>query len=233
MKQLVLVRHGESEWNVERRIQGQSGTGLSVRGRDQAVRTAAWLADSYPRAAVFSSDLQRCRETVAPLIERTGADLTLERGLRERHFGAWTERLVEDVRREEPDLWQRWRDGDDVIAEIGGEGTDEFTERVVGTYEQILASLDDGDAAICVTHGGPVWHGTRTFVGLGLDVLGGVANASVTEIVSDETWGHRLASWNQVAHLPVDLRTTFQQNRSTDGDDQRDEAEKQAPPVGR
>jgi hypothetical protein len=57
-----------------------------------------------------------------------------------------------------------------------------------------------------VTHGGPIWHGTRCLLDLPMTALGGVGNASVTEIAADETWGRRLVVWNQGAHLPVELR---------------------------
>lgn len=204
LERLVLVRHGESEWNLERRVQGQSGTGLTDRGVAQSERTAEVLADAYPDVLLAMSDLQRCRETAAPLEGLLRCEVRLEPGLRERDFGAWTGLLGSEIAEQDADRWKRWRSGEDVVAEIGGEDSPALVRRVVHTYRRLLADAD-GRTVICVTHGGPIWHGTQNLLGLDDRVLGGVANASITEIDLDDA-GTRLASWNQVAHLPLELR---------------------------
>ncbi len=204
MTRLILVRHGESEWNVERRIQGQSGTGLTGRGREQAQQTSGLLAASYPDALVACSDLQRCLESVAPLEELLGREARTEPGLRERNFGEWTGRLSVDVADEDAERWKRWRAGEDVIGEVGGEDTPTLASRATTAFHRLLEEAG-GRPVICVTHGGPVWHGTQALLRLGDRVLGGVANGSVTEIDVDHE-SSRLTSWNQVVHLPLELR---------------------------
>lgn len=220
---IVLVRHGESTWNVERRIQGQSGTGLTARGLQQARRTADLLADAYRGALVASSDLQRCSETVTPIAAALGAAARPDRGLRERHFGGWTGLLAEEVAREDAGRWERWRAGEDVVGEVGGETTPELVARVVGALRRLVDEAS-GRPLVCVTHGGPIYHGTHALLGVEQHVLGGVANASVTELeVGEEV---RLVSWNQVAHLPAELRVLL---RAADGAPGRD---REPPPVG-
>lgn len=222
MKQLVLVRHGESAWNVEHRIQGQLGTGLSERGHRQAKATADLLAESFPDALLYVSDLQRCRETAAPLEAALGRDATPMQALRERDYGDWSGRLADEVRTSEPDRWARWRAGADIVGEIGGESTAVFTERVAGAMRRLVEEAPDGAIVVCVTHGGPVWHGTRALLDLHEEALGGVANASVTEIAFADAFGRRLVAWNQVSHLPVDLRTFLRRvepARRSDRDD--------------
>lgn len=204
MSRLVLVRHGESEWNVERRIQGQSGTGLTASGRQQAQQTSELLVASYPDALVASSDLQRCLESVAPLEELLGRGAKTERGLRERHFGEWTGRLSVDVAEEDAERWKRWQAGEDVVGEVGGEDTPTLTSRAATTFRRLLDEAG-GRPVICVTHGGPVWHGTQALLRLDDRILGGVSNASITEIDVDHE-SSRLISWNQVVHLPLELR---------------------------
>ena len=226
MKQLVLIRHGETTWNAERRIQGHGGGGLSDRGRAQATATADWLAETYPDAVVYCSDLQRCVETAQPLLASLGREATYTARLRERDFGAWTGLLAEEVADQDEARFARWRDGEDVLAEIGGEPTSALAARVVSALEDIAAGLDEGATAICVTHGGPIWHGTHGFVGLPHGSLGAVANAGITELADDASWGRRLLSWNQVAHLPVPLRTIL---RTADVGRPR----RETPPVGR
>ena len=215
MKRLVLVRHGESEWNRERRIQGQAGTGLTATGREQARHAAQWLSEAHDGAVLVASDLQRCVETADPIAAALDAEVRQIPDLRERHFGDWTGRLVEEVEEEDGDRFERWRSGEDVLQEVGGESSPDLAARVVGALEGVLDDIPDGGTAVVVTHGGPVWHGTRRFLDLPDACLGPVANASITELVADPTWGRRLFLWNQVAHLPHGLRTWL---RSADGD---------------
>lgn len=198
MTRLVLVRHGESAWNAERRVQGQGGTGLSELGHAQAQATAAVLARLHAGATLVTSDLQRCLETAAPLGDILGVRPRPEPGLRERDFGTWSGMLVTDVAEHDPQRWERWRRGEDVVAEVGGEDTPTLVARVVATLEALAEQ--DGSAVICVTHGGPIWHGTHALLDLP-PVLGGVANCAITEIEYAPERA-RLVSWNQVAHLP-------------------------------
>ncbi len=232
MRRLILVRHGESEWNVERRIQGQSGTGLSERGHEQAKHTAAFLAEAFPDAVLLSSDLQRCLETLEPIADALGAEPTHDVGLRERDFGRWTGMLVTEVADSDPAVWDRWRRGEDVVAEVGGEGTDAFTARVLATLRRIIAGAPAHSTTICVTHGGPVWHGTRALLGLGTEVLGGVANAGITEFAIDDPAAPRLQAWNQTAHLPPELHTWRRASDVGNRADRDGDGTSDAPPVG-
>jgi broad specificity phosphatase PhoE len=201
---LVLVRHGESEWNVARRIQGQAGPGLTSRGEEQAERTALVVADAYPDAYLASSDLARCEETARPLMRELGIEPVYDRGLRERDFGSWTGRLGSEVAETEGDRWLRWRDGHDVVAEVGGEDSPTLVARVLTAAQRLLDEAS-GRPLVCVTHGGPIWHGTQDLLGVRDGVLAGVANCSITELdLEDDRF--RLVAWNQVAHLPRVLR---------------------------
>lgn len=218
MRRLVLVRHGESLWNAEGRMQGQACNGLSPTGHAQARYVATALASSYPDAALVASDLQRTMETAAPLAEALGTRITPNPGLRERRFGSWEQRLRTDVAREEPQLWERWVDGEDVIGEAGGETGSQLADRVVPVFRELLAATPSGQVTLAVTHGGPVWHGIHRIMGFSPPRLGTVANASIAELVVygdvDTETGRvdgRLVMdrWNEVAHLPVELRTAW------------------------
>lgn len=226
MRSLVLVRHAQSAWNQERRIQGQAGSGLSATGVEQARLTGVWLAASYPGARVVSSDLQRCRETAAPLGEALGTTVTLDAGVRERDFGEWSGQLLDDVAAGHPELWARWRAGEDVVPEVGGESSTALADRVTRAYRRILADVPDDGVVIVVTHGGPVWHGTTALLGLRPGVLGGVGNTAVTELAVGDHDDFVLSAWNQVGHLPPELRSWF---RPADGP----ATTRQAPVMGR
>lgn len=220
----MLVRHGQTAANVERRIQGQSGAGLSPLGAEQAERTGAWLAGLHPDAAVVSSDLQRSRETAAPLAARLGTEVVTDPGLRERDFGAWTDQLVSDLAGAWPELAERWAGGEDVVAEVGGESNAQLTERVVATLRRLSDELAERRTLVCVTHGGPVWHGTHALLGLEPPRLGPVANGSITRLTVAGP-SAILDSWNELGHLPVELHTHLQVSH--------DRMRTDAPPVGR
>lgn len=213
---LVLVRHGQSTGNVEARVQGQTDTPLTDLGHEQAARTAAWLADTYPGAHVVTSDLRRCQDTAKPIVEALGVPAVAEPRLRERAFGAWEDRTHDEIAADWPDLWGRFRHGEDVVAAVGGESTVDLSARAREVFGALLPETADGDPAavtIAVTHGGTIWNGLHALLGLSPPALGPVGNASVTEVVEPRP-GHRvLWSWNQTAHLPDDLRTWFRPAR--------------------
>jgi glucosyl-3-phosphoglycerate phosphatase len=222
VRRLLLVRHGESVWNAEARIQGQRCAGLSEIGHAQAKATGQALAEAYPDAAVVASDLQRCEETAAPLVAALGATLAVDARLRERSFGAWEGRLRAEVAADDAERVSRWRAGEDVIGEVGGETAAVLADRVGPVLRELLAATPDGGVTIAVTHGGPVWHGTHLLLGLPAGTLGAVDNASVTELMSWRGDDVVLQRWNETAHLLVELRTGWVPSLTAD-----------APPVGR
>lgn len=209
----MLVRHGVTNWNTEGRIQGQGGEGLSADGHEQARVTAAWLEESFPDAQYYSSDLQRCRETVTPLVELAEIAVEFREELRERHFGEWTSHTHAEVEERWPDQWSAWRRGEEVAGDIGGETSAELTARVCSFVHEIVAELEEGGTVVLITHGGPIWNGVHELVGLPRGSLGGVGNASITVL---HDYGHavQLALWNQVGHLPPRLRTWFRTGRA-------------------
>lgn len=221
MKRLILVRHGESLWNAEHRVQGQSCRGLSTLGRAQARVTAAALSAAYPGATLVSSDLQRTLETVAPLEHELGRQAIPDERLRERHFGDWEGRLRSDIAVEEPERWERFRSGEDLLEEVGGESSVTLTARVVPVLHELLGGLDDDGVLIAVTHGGPIWYGVHGMFGLARPSLGGVGNTSVTELIAwdgpvegvGSDGALALDRYNELAHLPVELRTAWQPAR--------------------
>lgn len=231
MRQLLLVRHGESRWNAEGRIQGQACAGLSDRGHAQA----AALADAYApvlgevadagQVQLISSDLQRATETAAPLAGRLGLEPTLEADLRERAFGSWEGRTHAELEVEEAERWARWTSGDDIMREIGAETAEELATRAAGAFRRSFASTPANGVTVVVSHGGSIWHGLHRLLELAPRALGPVGNASVAALlllVTEDADGLDphvaaaaaggslrpvLASYNDLAHLPPSLRT--------------------------
>jgi len=194
-RRLILVRHGESVWNVEQRVQGHTCRGLTERGHAQAERVAQALAASARGASIVTSDLGRCRATVAPLATLVGIDPQVDASLRERDFGRWEGLTRDDLERDDPDRYQRWRAGEDVIAEVGGESDAVLRARAGALFRRLLGlspELEGGsgvapaplhDTVIAITHGGTIWYGIHELLGIPGYRLGPVENASVTELV--------------------------------------------------
>jgi 2,3-bisphosphoglycerate-dependent phosphoglycerate mutase len=204
VRRLLLVRHGLTEDNRRGRVQGQGGVGLADEGVAQAERLAAWVAETHPAATVVSSDLQRCRETAAPVGQALGTDVVLDVDLRERHFGAWQGRDHADLAATDPDRWGRFCAGADVVEEVGGESNRALAARAVAAFRRLTSS--GPDTVLAVSHGGTIWHGLHALLALPPRTLGPVANTGVTEVGFTDD-GVVLLAWNQTTHLDAAVRT--------------------------
>lgn len=149
---LLLVRHGQSTWNLERRIQGWQDPPLSSAGRDQAKRMAARL-EGLRLEAVFSSTLQRAEQTAQPLARATGARLILDERLREQQLGVLEGLTTAEVRARYPDRWQRMQQSSLWVDFPQAEPLDALAARVEGFVRQHLTPDGRGGRAV-VTHGG-------------------------------------------------------------------------------
>ncbi len=165
---LILVRHGESAWNAEHRLQGQADPPLSDRGRDQA-RALREVLPALGVEQAVASDLVRARETAA----LAGFDLLpTDARWREIDIGAWTARYAAEV---PPERLAAWRQGD--YAPDGGETWSRFQDRVGGAVDELRRA---GGRWLVVTHGGCVRAATSHVTGAPATALAGPANASVT-----------------------------------------------------
>ena len=149
MTTILLARHGETDWNVERRVQGHSDTPLNDTGRGQARALAEELAGE-PIDAVYSSDLMRAHETARIVAAPRGLEVTAIRDLRERNFGTWEGLTDQEIYVRHPQArdrsWQEWGDA---------ETRDEMADRVLGALHRI-ADTHPGQRVLVVSHGGPL-----------------------------------------------------------------------------
>ena len=149
---LLLVRHGETDWNLGNRFQGHADPPLNETGRAQARELAAALADrSFD--AVYSSPLRRAFETAEIIAAPHGLQPVPDPGLREVDVGEWQGLTREEVERRFPEQYRRWLGFGQGWDE--GETYDEMGRRVVATLLEI-ARKHDGETVLCVTHGGPI-----------------------------------------------------------------------------
>jgi broad specificity phosphatase PhoE len=152
MMEILLARHGETDWNRESRFQGHADPPLNELGRQQAAELAEALAEEE-FAAVYSSPLRRALETAETVAARHALQAVPVEGLREVDVGSWQGLTRDEVELRYPEQFRRWLDygrgWDD------GESYEEMGERVLAALEE-LAARHDGERILAVTHGGPI-----------------------------------------------------------------------------
>lgn len=199
---LLLVRHGQTAWNVATRIQGQLDIALDEHGCWQAERLAGALANE-PLAAIYSSDLQRARTTAQAVADRVGVPVTEDQGLRERAFGRFEGVTFAEIEARWPEAAQRWRKRDEHFAPEGGETLRAFYERALAAVLR-LAARHPGQQLLLVAHGGVLDCIHRAALGLSLQAPRSwlLGNATINRLLHS-SGGLVLVGWNDNAHLEV------------------------------
>lgn len=197
---LLLVRHGESDWNAKGLFQGHARTGLSSLGKEQAAATARHLARAASDASlIVRSDLERVAETAAPTELALGVEVRVDPRLRELDVGTWEGLTWADIERDHAATVAAWRAGEDVRCG-GGETFGELRSRVWAA----LTALAGGDGTVLVfTHGGPIRIAAAAALELprlGERRLLHVANCAISELLLDDGAAF-LVSYNRVGHL--------------------------------
>ncbi len=156
MSTLLLVRHGETPWNREGRIQGWATTGLTDRGREQARALGAWLGGAHTVDRVLTSDLERTRATTATVREAAGGlpDPAFDPSLRERGFGVYQGFLAAEMADRFPDHDRSKSYLTLEVDPLNGESVAAFRDRVERAWGGVTGAVADGETAVVVTHGG-------------------------------------------------------------------------------
>jgi probable phosphoglycerate mutase len=193
---LFIWRHGQTEWNLINRVQGQTDVALDAMGRAQAIAGAASLAAERPDVIV-SSDLRRTTETAAALASVTGLPVHTDPRLRERHFGTWQGMDVSDIEAVYPVEFQQWRRGEHVTG-CGVEDLDDLAKRAgAGALDAVARA--DGGTVVIVTHGGTSKYILGELLGWSREItarLVGLANCHWSELHLDDTRGWVLRGYN-------------------------------------
>lgn len=205
---LILLRHGETEWNLSGRWQGQAmDTELSQRGREQA-RIVARRLRAYPFGAIYSSDLKRAWDTARIVGEAVGLQPLADAGLRESDIGVWTGMTWEEILARFPDEMAAMVAGED-IRRGGGESMGELNDRLAAVVERIAAD-HPGETVLLVSHGAALRSLVAHALGASLPqmqriAIGGNTALSVLRVRDGQM---RLVSYNDTAHLDsgADLR---------------------------
>ncbi|WP_416462649.1 histidine phosphatase family protein [Rubrivivax gelatinosus] len=197
---LVVLRHGETDWNVGQRIQGQLDIGLNRVGRWQAERAATALADAGLEA-IYSSDLSRAADTAAAIGAVAGLQVRFDTGLRERAFGHFEGQSFPELEQRWPEQTLRWRRRNPDWGPEGGERLADFYGRVVPTV-LALAARHPGQTVALVAHGGVLDCLYRAATRIALDAprTWTLGNASINRLLHADG-ALVLVGWNDAGHL--------------------------------
>jgi probable phosphoglycerate mutase len=196
----LLVRHGETAWNREGRIQGQRDSALTATGLAQARAAAARVAAERPDV-LYGSDLGRAVDTARRVSEATGLPVRLEPGLRERRYGVFEGKTWAEIARDHPGEFARHEARDPDHQVPGGESPRQFRERVLRTLARIAAEAGAERIAI-VTHGGVLDVVYREAARIPLDAprAHALRNATLNRLrLADGRW--ELERWGEADHL--------------------------------
>ena len=177
---LLLVRHGATEWNVDKRAQGQADVPLIEKGRIQAKEAAAALK-AFDVDAVYSSDLSRSFETAAAIAAEHGLEVTTDKDFREIDQGEWTGLPVDEIRMRWP---EKWGDARHYTQRPGGESPAQVRKRALRGLARVVRA-HPGETVVVVSHGGTIrWlvAEAKGYDDLGSARLRGVSNGGAVAL---------------------------------------------------
>ena len=206
MTEMILLRHGETDWNRELRFQGQVDVPLNAVGHAQALRVAQRLvAERVAPHHLVCSDLVRAQQTAQPVLGAVlpgmRVDALVDARLREQDFGVVDGMRVDDIKTQHAQAWAQWLRFQADYGMPGGETVREFHARVMGAVWE-LAQQHMGQTLVVVTHGGVLDMVWRTAHGLGLDGprQSDIPNAGLNR-VRIEGQAIQVVQWADTRHL--------------------------------
>jgi probable phosphoglycerate mutase len=197
---IIVIRHGETEWNVARRIQGQGDSGLTAEGIEQAVALARRLAqESFD--VLISSDLGRAMQTARRIAEWNPHEVVPDARFRERNFGAGEGLTYDEIDQRFPSAFSRVSEVDPDYAIPGGESRRQFHERVAKAFESVVRE-HAGKTVVVVAHGGVLATFYRYIHDIGLEAPHAIpiANASYNAL-THEGGVFAVEAWADTGHL--------------------------------
>lgn len=192
MVQFIIVRHGYSVFNKERRFTGQIDAPLDERGVEQAKRNAEYVLNNYKIDCIYSSDSCRAYNTVKPVADALGITIVATKELRELYVGAWEGRSIDEVKASEPEALAFYRARTPESCTPGGETRIQLRKRVTGIMAKIAAE-NDGKTVLIGSHGGAIRALCCAWMGYAIEEIDKVPdlnNASVTVVSYDPQTGH-------------------------------------------
>jgi probable phosphoglycerate mutase len=199
---IIAIRHGQTAWNAEMRMQGQLDTALDALGRWQAEQIVDAL-DGEAIDAIVSSDLARAMHTARPLAQRRSLAVRRDPALRERSFGVFQGFTYAHIAQHWPEGAARWRARDPDFGANGGETLTSFYQRVIDAAHRLALEFT-GQSVVWVTHGGVLDCLHRAAMRVALDAPRSwtLDNASINRLLHTDQ-GLMLVGWGDVRHLDI------------------------------
>jgi len=203
LTRLCLVRHGETAWNAEGRVQGQLDIPLSPTGLQQA-RAVASALNGETFDAIYSSDLVRVRQTAQPSADLLKKQVVLDERLRERHYGVFQSITYVEAKERFPEDYARFRAKDLDFDFETGESLRAFNDRALEVIDEIVRR-NSGKNILIFTHGGVLEILYRHATGRGLTTPRDfeIPNAALNRVTYSGDW--RVEVWADIQHLSVTL----------------------------
>ncbi len=200
---IIAIRHGETAWNLDTRIQGSLDIALNATGHAQALRLAGALAGE-PIRAIYASDLSRAWETAQHLGRAQRLEVIPEKGLRERRFGEFEGKTFREIEAHLPEQAQRWRQREPDFAPPGGESLVQLKQRVEEACAR-LAARHPGELIALVGHGGvmDVLYRAATRAPIQAPRTWALGNAAINRLLWSPQ-GFTLVGWADTQHLEGD-----------------------------
>ncbi len=199
---ILAIRHGETAWNVDTRLQGHLDIPLNEVGLRQAQHLAQALLQRETIDAIYASDLSRAHTTAQAIAQALGLTVKMHPGLRERHFGAFQGRTYAEIETELPEHAWHWRKRTpDWTPPEGGESLITLRERIVATVDE-LAAQHPGQQVVMVAHGGvlDILYRAATRLELQAPRTWQLTNTSVNRLLWTPQ-GLSLVGWGDTTHL--------------------------------
>ena len=201
---IILVRHGQTKWNSEGRVQGRTDIPLNARGMAQAEAVGEWLS-GRKIDAVYASPLMRAHDTAKAIADRQGVCVKLLGEMIEIDFGLWEEKTADELKKLYPEYWNdwSWHLDEEKSANMQAESAYTILNRVKRALNSIFEENTAGSTAVVVSHTMPIKLIMANAIGLPLKSLQSikVGNCGICELDMNTDMSGSLITWNESGYL--------------------------------
>ena len=197
--QIILIRHGETEWNSQQRMQGHSNSDLSSVGQAQIQALGEWMKN-VPFDHIYSSDSLRAKQTAEAITQFSGHELKIDLRLREKNLGVFEGLTSEEARERHPEVFRLFKTAGSKYVIDEGESTQQLQDRALEIVDEIRIKHPE-KRVLLVTHGGFVRVLMKYILGLSLDTPTRflIKNTGLFRLIWEDKW--MVSQMGGVAHL--------------------------------
>jgi len=197
--EIILIRHGETEWNSQKRMQGHSNSDLSSVGQAQIQALGQWMKN-VPFDHIYSSDSLRAKQTAEAITQFSGHELQFDQRLREKNLGVFEGLTSEEARERHPEVFRLFKTAGSKYVIDEGESTQQLQDRALEIVNEIRIKHPE-ERVLLVTHGGFIRVVMKHSLGLSLETPTRflIRNTGVFRLVWEDKW--LVSQMGGVSHL--------------------------------